>query len=143
MLIGERLQQERQRLGMTQAEFAEACGSGKRQQSRYEAGEQVPGGEYLAGAAQLGVDVSYVLTGNASVSTGSVSAEDALLLAAYHRAPPATRSLVLAALGGSTTAVAPDVAAGINISGGMQGQVIHGNVRQGSTAFNVGGRKKK
>jgi len=142
MLIGERLQQERQRLGLTQAEFAEACGSGKRQQSRYEAGEQVPGGEYLAGAAQLGVDVAYVLTGSASVSTGNVSAEDALLLAAYHRAPPATRSLVLAALGAGTPAPASSTA-GIKISGGKQNQVIQGNVRQDDAVFNVGGRKKK
>lgn len=141
MGIGTRLKEERQRLSLTQQALAEACGSSKRQQVRYETEEQVPGGEYFAGAAELGVDVVYVLTGKpASTGTG-VSAEEAMLLAAYRNAPAATRALVLAALG--APAATQRAAAGIVIKGGKQGSVVQGDVTTDSITIGVGSRKKK
>ena len=141
MSIGERLKEERQRLGLTQQAIADAGGVSKRAQLNYEQGEQLPGAAYLAGVTGIGVDVVYVLSGQHGSDGAGVSAQEMLLLAAYRNAPAATQSLVLAALG----AAAPTAksAAGVTIKGGKQGQVIQGNVQQPDAVFNVGGRKKK
>ncbi len=69
---GERIRSERTRLGLSQSVFGAACGVTKRTQINYEQGENSPTAEYLALCADLGVDVTYVLTGvrsNASTST--------------------------------------------------------------------------
>ena len=66
--LGERLKEERNRLGMSQPEFAHACGVEKGSQINYEAGRRYPDAEYLNHADKLGVDVLYVVTGNRSAS---------------------------------------------------------------------------
>ena len=61
--VGERLVEERKRLAKTVAGMAEECAVSKQAQINFEKGRQLPGGAYLIAAARLGVDVSYVLTG--------------------------------------------------------------------------------
>jgi len=61
--IGERLKLERQRLGLAQADFGTKAGVSKTSQFNYEAGERSPDAEYLRNAAELGVDITYVVTG--------------------------------------------------------------------------------
>jgi transcriptional regulator with XRE-family HTH domain len=61
--IGNRLKEERARLGITQEKMALAGGVQKRAQARYESGERCPDGHYLARIAELGADVNYILTG--------------------------------------------------------------------------------
>lgn len=61
--IGNRLKEERARLGITQEKMALAGGVQKRAQARYESGERCPDGHYLAKVAELGADVNYILTG--------------------------------------------------------------------------------
>lgn len=143
MSIGIRLKEERQRLALTQLALAEAGGVSKRAQLNYEQGEQLPGAGYLAGATAAGVDVVYVLTGHHGSDGSGVSAEEMLLLAAYRNAAPATRGLVLAALGANAPATDAKAAKGIKITGGKQGQVVQGDVHQPDVMFNVGGKKKK
>ncbi|ARI94463.1 TPA: helix-turn-helix transcriptional regulator [Pseudomonas aeruginosa] len=63
MTIGERLKEERQRLGMSQTELAEQCGVSKNTQLAYEKGERSPDAAYLLRASLLGADVLYVITG--------------------------------------------------------------------------------
>lgn len=63
MSISERLKEERNRLGLTQAELSLAGGVKPRSQVHYEAGERKPDAVYLAAVAVVGVDVQYVLTG--------------------------------------------------------------------------------
>lgn len=58
-----RLKTERERLGLTQAKFAEACGVGKTAQYTYERGDRLPALEYIDAAGALGVDISYLLRG--------------------------------------------------------------------------------
>jgi transcriptional regulator with XRE-family HTH domain len=60
--IGERLRKERERLGMSQTEFAALGGASKRAQIRYEAGERSPDASYLAGIAKGGADM-FIVTG--------------------------------------------------------------------------------
>lgn len=63
MGIGERLKEERERLGLSQTDFAARAGASKNTQYNYEKGERSPDANYLAAAAAEGVDVLYVVTG--------------------------------------------------------------------------------
>ncbi len=63
MNIGERLREERERLGCSQEKLGAIGGVQKRAQINYEAGERQPDAAYLRGVAQVGVDVQYVLLG--------------------------------------------------------------------------------
>ena len=58
-----RLREQRKKLDLTQADFAEKCGVKRRAQAAYEAGERVPDANYLIGAARLGADLKYLLSG--------------------------------------------------------------------------------
>jgi len=61
--LGKRLKEERERLGLTQAKFGEACGVGRTAQFNYERGEREPSWSYMSAAEKLGVDVLYIFTG--------------------------------------------------------------------------------
>lgn len=63
MTIGERLKEERSRLGMNQTDIGALGGVGKTTQINYEKGNGVPDARYLAAVAEKGVDVLYVVTG--------------------------------------------------------------------------------
>lgn len=62
-VIGERLKSERERLKLTQPEFAEAAGAAKRTLIDWEKGVSSPTAVQLSALAQIGVDVLYVLKG--------------------------------------------------------------------------------
>lgn len=59
----ERLREERQRMGLNQADFGGIGGVKKGAQLKYESGERMPDALYLSAIADAGVDVNYVLTG--------------------------------------------------------------------------------
>ncbi|KQR50390.1 S24 family peptidase [Acidovorax sp. Leaf160] len=61
--ISARFKQERERLGLTQQEVAAAGKVGHRTVQGWESGNFAPKAEFLAHAATIGVDVSYVITG--------------------------------------------------------------------------------
>lgn len=61
--FGLRLKTERERLGLTQEEFAKACGVGRTAQFNYEREERSPSSEYLEAANLLGADSTYIMTG--------------------------------------------------------------------------------
>lgn len=61
--LGERLREERERLGLSQVAFGELGGVKKVAQINYEKGNRSPDSEYLAAIAASGVDVLYVITG--------------------------------------------------------------------------------
>lgn len=61
--VGERLKEERVRLGFNQADFAAFAGVAKTSQFNYEKGDRSPDAAYLAAVAVKGVDVLYVVTG--------------------------------------------------------------------------------
>lgn len=70
--IGERIKEERERLGLNQTVFAEKGGVQRRAQMRYESNQRSPDGHYLSRIVGAGADVAYILTG-----IRSVLAEDA------------------------------------------------------------------
>lgn len=61
--VGDRIKEERERLGLSQTDFADLGGVQKRAQINYEKGERSPDAAYLSAVAGHGVDVTYVLTG--------------------------------------------------------------------------------
>lgn len=60
---GERLREERERLGLTQLDFSQRTGISSRSLRNYENGTRVPDVHYLYATKELGVDVHYVVTG--------------------------------------------------------------------------------
>ncbi|MEJ8675345.1 helix-turn-helix transcriptional regulator [Chromobacterium amazonense] len=93
MTIGDRLREERNRLGMIQADAAKACGLGYTTYLGYEKGERFPGADALQKLHEFGFDVLYVVTG---VRNGSaLSNEDCSLLADLNQADEKGRALAV------------------------------------------------
>ncbi len=91
--IGDRLREERERLGMSQAAFGELGGVKANAQGNYEKGDRYPDAAYLAAVAVRGVDVLYVVTGQrCPVLAESISAVEADLLGDYRRLSPHQRA---------------------------------------------------
>lgn len=84
-LIGQRLWQERTRLGLTQTEMAQRGGVVMRTYADYESGRSSPKAENLQQWAGSGVDVLYVVTGQA---TGSKLSADEMTVLGYWRESP-------------------------------------------------------
>ncbi|MDD5478739.1 helix-turn-helix transcriptional regulator [Rhodoferax sp.] len=74
--FGDRLKSERERLGHTQAKFAEACGVGSTAQYNYEKGDRDPAVSYLLAAEKLGVDLQYLLHGEEHRGAKCLGVED-------------------------------------------------------------------
>lgn len=68
----ERLREERERLGLSQAQMAELAGQSRKSQIRYESGERSPDGDYFSAVSKHGVDIVYVLTGHRSPLHGQM-----------------------------------------------------------------------
>lgn len=84
MSIGERLREERERLGFSQASFAEITGAHRKSQGNYELGERMPDAAYLAAIAAAGADVLYILTGSRSAAVApTLSRDEAGMLDSY------------------------------------------------------------
>lgn len=96
--IGSRLREERERLDMSQSDFAAWGDASKRSQIEWEKGSQVPNAEFLAKVGAKGVDVQYVLTGVRGVSVAQVEQDLARLSDAWE-----TLELALEATGRTLT----------------------------------------
>lgn len=84
MGIGDRLKEERERLGLNQTEFAAKAGASKNSQYNYEKGERSPDASYLAAVAEQGVDVLYVVCGERKpAAAGSITSDESSLLEFY------------------------------------------------------------
>ncbi|WP_227564061.1 XRE family transcriptional regulator [Acinetobacter bereziniae] len=64
--IGQRLREERERLGFTQPSFAELANTTKKSQIDYEKDVTQPKANYLALIADAGADIAYIITGKRS-----------------------------------------------------------------------------
>ena len=87
--IGERLKEERVRLGYNQGDFAAIAGVAKTSQFNYEKGERSPDAAYLAAVAEKGVDVLYVVTGERKPEAANSFAGDEIALVSHYRQLPA------------------------------------------------------
>ncbi|MDD2060843.1 helix-turn-helix domain-containing protein [Pseudomonas sp. GD03860] len=90
MESGERLRQERTRLGLRQDDFASLGGVNRNTQGSYEKGERNPDVAYLAAVARVGVDVSFVITGMRKVDTAQELTEPEQRLLTRYRSLAST-----------------------------------------------------
>jgi len=120
--IGDRLREERTRLGYSQIAFAALGGASKGSQLAWEKGAAYPNAEFLQFVAHFGVDVLYVVTGRRGEA--DLSVEEAAVLGGYRKLDERGRVGVLALISG----LQPDANPRVRVKGDI-GQVVHGDVR--------------
>lgn len=132
--IGERLREERMRLGYSQPAFAALGGASKGSQLAWEKGSATPNAEFLHAVARIGVDLLYVVTGKHGAA--SIAADEEVVLAGYRKLDARGRAGVLALIGG----MQPDEgSASVRVKGNV-GQYVEGNV---TAPFTIDMSKKK
>lgn len=79
--VGERLREERERLGMSQTEFGVLLGVSRGTQKNYELGANSLDLRYVAALEEHGADAAFVLTGRRSTPLGQMftAAEEELI----------------------------------------------------------------
>jgi transcriptional regulator with XRE-family HTH domain len=110
--VGARIRQERQRLGLSQSDFAQLAMVSRRTQASYEAGEGSPVADYLLAVAGAGVDILYVVTGSGDAAShpvvqperrtwrgGPPNADEGELLAGFRRLKPADQAALRQIIG--------------------------------------------
>ena len=135
---GERLREERDRLGFTQQEMADRMGVRREMSSKYERGQAVPGGDALTAFAVAGGDVQYVLTGQRSLSP--ISSDEKELLAGYRGLDIRGKAGVLGMISGMS---APPAQRNQSVVfHGAVGQQVTGDITA-PTTITVESKKKK
>jgi transcriptional regulator with XRE-family HTH domain len=135
--IGDRLRDERKRLGLNLVDFAELGGVKKNAQMNYESGERAPDTNYLQSLKNAGVDIVYVLTG---LVEGSVlNAEETELLNAFRGLDERGKTGVFSLMQG----ISPAKNAQQNVFKGNVGQIVQGDFSTDAFTLNVGKNKNK
>ena len=107
MPIGDRLREERDRLGLSQPNFAALAGTTKQTLFSWETGKTAPDGFQLAAFAAAGVDVLYVITGERGGSNLAHDAAEQVLLDSYRRCKPEARTHLIQAAALLSAGIAP------------------------------------
>lgn len=82
--VGDRLREERDRLGLNQTEFGALGYVSRGTQKAYELGTNSPDLRYLSALEQAGVDVQYVLTGaRALLSEDGIDSVESKIIESY------------------------------------------------------------
>jgi transcriptional regulator with XRE-family HTH domain len=93
--VGERLREERDRLGLNQTDFGIAAGVSRGTQKAYELESSSPDVRYLAALQGMSVDVHFVLTGSRhSIDAASLNEEESLVLEQFRSLPEHDRASV-------------------------------------------------
>jgi len=136
--IGQRLKEERKRLGYNQTDFATHGGVQKNAQSNYESNARMPDASYLAAIAAVGADIAYILTG--TVGAASLSAEEHFFLSGYRRLDARGRAGLRALVDG----MRPEPAAAQRVSvKGDVGQLVEGDLQVSAPLTINMGKKRK
>ncbi|MEG1971298.1 MAG: helix-turn-helix transcriptional regulator [Burkholderiaceae bacterium] len=99
-LIGQRVAEERKRLGLSQEQAGNVGGVSREMWGRYERGGGVMGTEVLARFATAGADALYILTGQRAApavpmsSKPPLSADEAQIVDRYRKASKDGRDLI-------------------------------------------------
>lgn len=111
---GDRLREERERLGLSQLAMGDVGGVKKLAQLNYEKGDRKPDAAYLAAIAGIGADVLYILTGQRSPA--ALQPDELELLERFRAASLDGKLAALSALRGVTQTAATKVGKQINVS---------------------------
>ena len=143
--MGDRLRQERERLGLLQPEMAALGGAKPRTYQDWERGVAAVSAEFLAAVAPRGLDVSFVVSGvSASASALGLTPDEARILATYKQADSQARQALESVAALAARSPAPSSTGNTVTIGGDVGQQVNGD--QTVTApmtFNVGGKRKQ
>lgn len=93
-----RLKEEREKLGWTQATFAQKTQVSQSAQANYEKGIRFPDAQYLQRAAELGCDILYILIGINQKINIVTKADELTMLTQYRNANKALRSAAIRVL---------------------------------------------
>lgn len=150
MRYGDRLKEERKRIGLNQTVFGKIGGVSKTSQLNYEASDRSPDVDYWQAIAEAGADVQYILTGlrsqkatesndkTDSESVLGLSLEEQLLLERYRNSSQALKDAALRVLlGGETPAPAK-----FHVKGNV-GQNIDGSISGGTFSVDMRNDNKK
>lgn len=133
--IGQRLKDERIRIGLNQEQIAALAGLKRMAQVRYEQGVRFPDAAYLQIVGEAGVDVAYVVTGRTG---NALSDDESELVLLYRRASVETRANVLGGLRAS------QASKGVQVSvAGDVGQVVTGDQTNDTLTIRTGSRRRK
>ena len=125
--FGQRLKTERERLGLTQKELAEAVSISYVTQSNYETGKRKPDTKYIASIATIGFDLKYLFT-DTREENSPLAPEERVVLQCYREASPAIRKAALAVLvSGGTGSGGQNVMVNGNVTGGVVAHTIKGS----------------
>lgn len=94
--IGDRLREERERLGFNQTAFGAIGGVQKQAQLKYEKGERFPDAAYLSTVNKVGADVQYIVTGIRSAA--ALSDDEQELVSDFRAATLEVKAATLAGL---------------------------------------------
>lgn len=133
MTFGQRLKQERKRLGMTQPDFAQIGKVEKNTQINYEQDKRFPTADYLLAVANIGVDTQFVLHGTPSVDL--LTDDEKELLIGYRSLDIRGKARVLGIIEGAAPMDSQVPRTKISIDGSVGQQItgdVHGTV-QGPT----------
>jgi len=135
--IGDRLKNERKRLGYSQENFAAVAGVTRRPYAEWESGNTSPTAMQLALIGAAGADVFYIVMGDRDAPPPlALSAEEQLLLDRYRNSPQALKDAALRVLLGGEAGSSK-----IHIGGKVQGQVVEGGLVQNGP-INIGSKNK-
>lgn len=143
-IFGDRLRQERTRLGLTQEAFAAIGGVKKLAQINYEQGKTLPDAGYLVSLAGVGVDISYVMLG--VPANNSLTDDENELLVGYRHLDLRGKARVLGVIEGIAEPAVTPPSRSVErntqmVFHGKVGQQIHGDITAPQT-INVGRKKK-
>jgi len=147
MSIFARLREERERLGLTQEAFGSAGGVLKGAVINYEKGVRFPDVSFLAGVANVGADVQYIVTGRrADQNSATLAPAERALLESFAQADDAGRAVLSGVAELAKRATHATVAAGhssrVTIGGDVGQQVNGDQTVSGPMTFTVGGKRK-
>jgi len=100
--IGQRLREERERLGLSQTALGAIGGVQQNAQFLYEKDQRSPNADYLHALANIGADTHYIVTGQRT--TGALHTDEEALITGFRAAPLVVKGAILGALQGATTA---------------------------------------
>ncbi|WP_244220769.1 helix-turn-helix domain-containing protein [Pseudomonas kribbensis] len=92
--LGERLREERDRLGINQNDFADIGGVKRNSQGNYENDRQRPDTAYLLAISRIGVDVMYVLFGRRDTVAGTQTTVENEVLNCFRSLSPSDQIVV-------------------------------------------------
>lgn len=101
--FGERLKEERERLGFSQPAFAALAIASKSSQASWEKETAYPNAKVLEVWARVGVDVAYLVTGKPSSGIDSLTSDEREMLKLFRAAPLAVKAAAIGALQGGST----------------------------------------